>query len=83
MKRARVRTRSTAPETVAAALVPDNTPEMDTTVDGCVVETTLERETVGGLRATLDDYAVNLSVAERIATAAQDGTNDDTNQTHS
>ncbi|RJT03875.1 KEOPS complex subunit Pcc1 [Halococcus sp. IIIV-5B] len=82
MKRARVRTRSVAPETVAAALVPDNTPEMHTGVDGEVVATTLERETVGGLRATLDDYTVNLSVAERVVQAAQDGTND-TNQTHS
>ena len=82
MKRAHVRTRSVAPELVAAALAPDNTPEMSTDIDGDVVTTSLERETVGGLRATLDDYAVNLSVAERVVQAAQDGTND-TNQTHS
>lgn len=81
MKHAHVRTRSVAPERVAAALAPDNTPEMSTDIDGDVVTTSLERETVGGLRATLDDYAVNLSVAERVVQAAQGGTNDtDTTQ---
>ena len=82
MKRARIRTHSAAPDQVAAALTPDNTPEMHTAVDDSVVTTTLERETVGGLRATLDDYVVNLSVAERITEMAQGGTND-TNQTQS
>lgn len=65
-RRARVRTHSADPETVAAALEPDNTPEMAMRVDGDAVETTITRETAGGLRTTLDDYAVNLSVAERI-----------------
>ena len=71
MKRCEVRTRSRAPERVAAALVPDNTPEMDTRIEESAVVTTLERDTTGGLRTTLDDYLVNLSVAERVVETAE------------
>ncbi|MFW5918007.1 MAG: KEOPS complex subunit Pcc1 [Haloferacaceae archaeon] len=53
---------------IAAALAPDNTAEMRTTVAGTTVETTIDRETTGGLAATVDDYVVNLSVAESLAT---------------
>lgn len=53
---------------VASAVRPDNTNEMATRVDGTTVETTIERETTGGLRATADDYVVNLRVAARLAT---------------
>ncbi|HET7323871.1 MAG TPA: KEOPS complex subunit Pcc1, partial [Halococcus sp.] len=66
MRRAQLRTESSAPEIVAAALVPDNTEEMKTKVDGDTIETTVMRETTGGLRSTVDDYVVNLSVAERV-----------------
>jgi hypothetical protein len=53
---------------VAATLRPDNTPEMETTVDGTAVVTTIERETTGGLQATVDDYVVNLQVAAQLTT---------------
>ncbi|UPW02333.1 KEOPS complex Pcc1-like subunit [Halorussus gelatinilyticus] len=63
---------------VAASVRPDNTPEIDTRVeesgddggagDGAVV-TTVERETTGGLRTTVDDYVVNLAVAQEVAQA--------------
>ena len=79
MKRARLRTESGDPETVAAALVPDNTEEMETQIDGDTIETVVTRETTGGLRTTVDDYVVNLSVAERtvrIATERTAKTND-------
>ena len=70
MRRARVRTTHGTPRTasiVADAVVPDNTDSMTTRLDGAVVETTSERETTGGLHASVDDYVVNLTVAERLA----------------
>lgn len=66
MKRATIRTSHDHPELVAAALVPDNTDEMSTRVTESVVETTIERETTGGLRTTADDYVTNLTVAQQI-----------------
>jgi hypothetical protein len=51
---------------VAAALDPDNTAEMTTRVDGATVETTIVRETTGGLRTTTDDYVTNLQVAQQL-----------------
>ena len=66
MRRATVRTEHGRPDLVAAALAPDNTDEMSTTVEGPTVVTTIERETTGGLRTTADDYVTNLQVAQRI-----------------
>lgn len=63
MRRAVVRTALPDAERVAAAVRPDNTPELTTRVEDGAVVTTVERETTGGLRATLDDYLVNLGVA--------------------
>lgn len=86
MKRATIRTRLDEPAVVAAAVVPDNTPEMDTRVEDGTVVTTIERETTGGLQSTVDDYVVNLSVADRTARLGTDEsteehtTNDDTHQ---
>jgi hypothetical protein len=68
---AEVRTRHADPETVAAAVRPDNTASMTTRVDGDAVVTTLERETTGGLQVTLDDYVVNVTVAAAVAAAAR------------
>ena len=67
-RRACVRTTHDDPETVVAALAPDNTDEMDTRVDGSTVVTTIERETTGGLTRTADDYVSNLAVARQILT---------------
>lgn len=39
---------------------------MTTCVNGQSIETTIERETPGGLRTTADDYVMNLSVAVQI-----------------
>jgi tRNA threonylcarbamoyladenosine modification (KEOPS) complex Pcc1 subunit len=62
---ARIRTDHAAPRVVAAALAADNTDEIDTETDeGCVV-TTVERERASGLRSTVDDYLVNVDVADR------------------
>lgn len=67
---ATVRTTVPDPETVAAALRPDNTDAMKTTVEQSTdcprqVVTTIERDSTGGLRSTLDDYVVNCDVAVR------------------
>ena len=66
MKRATVRTTHDRPGVVAAALRPDNTAEMSTRVDGRTVVTTIERDSTGGLRTTVDDYVTNLQVAQRV-----------------
>jgi hypothetical protein len=72
VRRARVRTTHATPEAatvVAAALVPDNTDSMTTRVDGDEVLTTIERGRTGGLHSSVDDYVVNLVVADRLAGA--------------
>jgi hypothetical protein len=53
-------------ETVAAAVRPDNTADVVTSVDGATVRTRITRETTGGLQSSVDDYVVNLSVATEI-----------------
>lgn len=53
-------------EVVAEALRPDNTESMTTEVDGNVVRTVIERETTGGLGSSVDDYVVNVGVAETV-----------------
>ena len=70
MRCAEVRTELDDAELVAAALVPDNTAQMNTRVEGDAIVTTIERETTGGLRSTVDDYVVNLDVARRTIDAA-------------
>ncbi|MFB6304155.1 MAG: KEOPS complex subunit Pcc1 [Haloferacaceae archaeon] len=76
-RRARVRTEHADPETVAAALRPDDTPSMRTRVAGGTVLTEIERDGTGGLRTTLDDYLVNVRVAERVVRAATAATTAD------
>ena len=70
MRRATLRTELADADAIAAALVPDNTPEMSTQVEDGTVVTTIERETTGGLQSTIDDYVVNLSVAEQVVQTA-------------
>lgn len=84
-KRATLRTRHEDPDVVARAVRPDNTDAMETTVadgdpggrassdqsDGGRVVTRIERPTTGGLRSTVDDYVVNLRVAEQVAATAR------------
>jgi hypothetical protein len=78
-----LRTDHDDPDLVAAALRPDDTPEVDTrAVDGAVV-TRIERDRTGGLARTVDDYAVNLRVADRlVALAAASESENDADDTH-
>lgn len=71
---ATVRTEVDHPERAAACVRADNTPEMATRVDGDAVVTTIERDSTGGLRTTLDDYVVNLTVAVEVAQLADQHT---------
>lgn len=64
MNRATITTEHDDPHTVAAAIAPDNTPEVETSVDGDAVVTTIERDSIGGLRATISDYLRAVSVAD-------------------
>jgi hypothetical protein len=66
VREATIRTTHADPERVAAALRPDNTDSMTTRVDGDAVVTHIERETTGGLHSTVDDYVVNLTVADAV-----------------
>ncbi|AXG07564.1 hypothetical protein DU500_14630 [Haloplanus rubicundus] len=72
MKRACIETTHDDAATVAAALRPDDTPSMSTVVTDDGVRTTVERDTVGGLQSTVDDYVVNLTVAETVARTARE-----------
>ncbi|WP_247008583.1 KEOPS complex subunit Pcc1 [Halorientalis litorea] len=53
-------------ERVAAALRPDNTAEMETTTDDDAVRTVIERDSTGGLLSTVDDYVVNVRIADTL-----------------
>ena len=66
----------TDPVVVARALAPDDTPQMTSRLDGTVLETRIERGSVGGLRSTVDDYVVNLQVATRVAGIANDASDE-------
>ena len=84
---ATLRTTLADADVVAAAVRPDNTPQIDTRVereaDGPdVVVTTIERSTTGGLRTTVDDYAVNLAVARDVVQHANRHADTQTDTTH-
>jgi hypothetical protein len=66
-RRARISTSHDDPAVVAGAVEPDNTDQMTTTVTAGRVVTTIERPATGGLQSTVDDYLVNLQVADAVA----------------
>ncbi|MFC7042627.1 KEOPS complex subunit Pcc1 [Halonotius sp. GCM10025705] len=59
----------TRAERVARAVGPDNTASMTTRVESATVTTEIDRDTTGGLQSTVDDYVVNLGVAEGVLDA--------------
>ncbi|AKU07242.1 MULTISPECIES: KEOPS complex subunit Pcc1 [Haloferax] len=76
-RRSTLRTTHDDPGIVAGALEPDNTESMRTRVEGDELITTIERDSTGGLHATVDDYVVNVTVAETVIEATR--THTDTN----
>jgi hypothetical protein len=79
---AALRTVHDDPALVAAALRPDDTPEVDTRADDGAVVTRIERDRTGGLARTVDDYAVNLRVADRLVGLAAAYEENDADDTH-
>ncbi|PSQ59169.1 hypothetical protein BRD18_04090 [Halobacteriales archaeon SW_7_71_33] len=67
---ARLRTRHPHAAVVAAALAPDNTAQIETRAEGDRVRTTVRRDDVAGLRATVQDYLRNADAADRTVRAA-------------
>ena len=60
---------STRAERIARPVAPDNTASMTTQVAAATVRTEIDRDTTGGLQSTVDDYVVNLGIAERVLDA--------------
>lgn len=77
-RQATIRTAVDHPAETASALRPDNTAEMRTWIEDGAVVAEIERDSTGGLRSSLDDYVVNLSVAVEVAQLANRHTNTDT-----
>lgn len=67
-----VRTTHADADLVASALAPDDTDSMAVRVDGDAIDCRIERPTTGGLRSTVDDYVVNLRVADRVIERARE-----------
>ncbi|UUX91795.1 KEOPS complex subunit Pcc1 [Methanoplanus endosymbiosus] len=61
-----IRTRHKSPESVAEALSADNLLSMRTVPDGVYVKSTIEGNKLRSVVASVDDYLMNLSVAEDI-----------------
>lgn len=69
MIRARLTTRHDDAHLVARSIAPDNTAEMETEVrDDHTIQTRIERESLGGIHTSIDDYVVNLGVAGELST---------------
>jgi hypothetical protein len=82
-RRATITTTHDDPSVVAGAVEPDNTDQIATTVEADQVVTTVERDGTGGLQSTVDDYLVNLQVADAVTTDATDRHETDSESTHS
>lgn len=67
MNETTIRTEHAHPEAIATAISPDNTPEVSTAVEGDHVVTTIRRESLGGLRATVTDYLRAVRAADETA----------------
>ena len=60
---------------VAAALAPDNLRSMNTTADGEKVITTITGTQLRSVIASMDDYLMNLAVAEDACSVRKNGKN--------
>jgi hypothetical protein len=61
-----IRTRHREPGNVAAALRPDNLSSMHTVPEGEVVICTIRGTSIRSVIASVDDYLMNLAVAEEL-----------------
>ncbi|MBP7120810.1 MAG: KEOPS complex subunit Pcc1 [Methanolinea sp.] len=67
-----IRTRHTHAACVASALRPDNLQSMQTRADGHLVVTEILGTSLRSVTASVDDYLMNLAVAEDLCTLAGD-----------
>lgn len=72
MSQVTVETDTEWPRVVSAAVRPDHTADIETTVEAGTVVTTITRPSLGSLAATLDDYIVAVQVATTVASLAND-----------
>ncbi|MBR1368529.1 hypothetical protein RJ53_03020 [Methanocalculus chunghsingensis] len=63
----RIRSHHSDPDTVAGSLSPDNLLGMETMVDGEYVETMIVEKPIRSLLASVDDYLMNLSIADALS----------------
>ncbi|MDD1675309.1 MAG: hypothetical protein LUQ17_01320 [Methanomicrobiales archaeon] len=63
-------TRHTDPSCVAGSVQPDNTQSMDTRAEGDRVITRFETESIRTMIASVDDYLMNLGIAEEMCRCA-------------
>jgi hypothetical protein len=61
-----IRTESASAAHVAGALAPDNLPGMSTAADGGAVAFAIEGTALRTVTATVDDYLMNLAMAEEV-----------------
>ncbi|MCQ1538517.1 hypothetical protein FTO68_05895 [Methanocalculus taiwanensis] len=62
----RIRSYHASPECVAASLSPDNLQDMEMHVASGYVEMVIHGKPVGSVLATVDDYLMNLSIADTL-----------------
>jgi len=68
----RIRTPCTCAACVAGALAPDNLPGMVTAADGDLVTFGIEGTHLRSVTATVDDYLMNLTIAEELCAYVSD-----------
>ncbi|MCU0632970.1 MAG: hypothetical protein MUC66_08365 [Methanolinea sp.] len=69
--RGEIRTRHTKPGCVASALRPDNLQSMQTGAEGDMVITWIQGNSLRSVIASVDDYLMNLAVAEDLCIFSQ------------
>ncbi len=52
---------------IARSLAPDNVPGIETVVEGNYVTVVFEGEKVGSVLASVDDYLMNATIAQKLA----------------
>ncbi len=62
---------SKQPSLVMHSIAPDNTPSIETKTEGNSIIATVQRDSLGSLRSTIDDLLVNLHVAVTIIEQTQ------------
>lgn len=66
-----IRTRHKQPGCVASALRPDNLQSMQTSAEGDMVITGIQGNSLRSVIASVDDYLMNLAVAEELCIFSQ------------